>query len=271
MRIGCCLAGAEVLPERDGGYTLRETLLAVDAMVMNAGFDYTETTVSNVLALSEEDVAFLNEKKKASEFHLEVCNCFIPGDLPICAGEKREELIAFVEKAMRRMQALGVNRVVFGSGGARRIPEDMNRDAAYDELAWFLSMCGDLGVHYGVIVAIEPLNQKECNVFNTVAETSAMLRRVKRVGLRFVADSYHMECENEDLSVLEENRDFLSHVHIAASTARRYPGTVDAPYLSAFAEKLHGIGYTGRVTVEAHTSDYANELKTAAAYARARF
>ena len=239
--------------------------------MIGAGFDYTETTVSNVLALSEEDVALLNEKKKAGEFHLEVCNCFIPGDLPICAGEKRKELTAFVENAMKRMKALGVNRVVFGSGCARRVPDGMDRGAAYDELAWFLSMCGDFGVEHGVAVAIEPLNQKECNVFNTVSETAEMIRRVSHIGVRFVADSYHMECENEDLCVLYQNREFLSHVHIADSTARRYPGTVSAPYLAAFAEKLHEIGYTGRVTVEAGTEDYANELKIAAEYAREKF
>ena len=271
MRIGCCLAGEEVLPKREEGYSLREALLAVDAMVMNAGFDYTETSVGNALALSEEDVAFLNEKKKAGEFHLEVCNCFIPGDLPICVGEKRDELEAFVEKALKRLRALGVNRVVFGSGGARRIPDGMERGAAYDELARFLTMCDKYAVEYGVIVAIEPLNQKECNVFTTVTESAEMIRRVNGIGVRLIADSYHMECENEPLSVLEENRDVLAHVHIAASTARRFPGTVDAPYLSAFAEKLHEIGYTGRVTVEAHAHNYAEELKTAAEYARAKF
>ena len=257
MRFGIC-----------AGSTDKETL----GYIKSLGYDYIEGNFGNVQGMDESALREYISVTRDLDIAVEAYCIFLKGDFRVVGPNTNHgDICEYAKIGFEKAARLGGKTVVFGSGGARRIPEDMNRDAAYDELAWFLSMCGDLGVHYGVIVAIEPLNQKECNVLNTVAETSAMLRRVKRVGLRFVADSYHMECENEDLSVLEENRDFLSHVHIAASTARRYPGTVDAPYLSAFAEKLHGIGYTGRVTVEAHTSDYANELKTAAAYARAKF
>ncbi|MBR2731587.1 MAG: hypothetical protein IKD72_06345, partial [Clostridia bacterium] len=96
-----------------------------DRLVMEAGYDYSEATVGMIMQLSEEELQDLAARRRAGTFHLEACNSFIPPRLKIAAGQMREELRAYVEEAMRRLSLLGVDIVVFGSGGARRIPEEI--------------------------------------------------------------------------------------------------------------------------------------------------
>ena len=63
MRIGCCLPGEKVMP-KDKEYTWAEVMLYGDKLIMDAGFDYTESNVGACMRLTEEEVNFLNEKKK---------------------------------------------------------------------------------------------------------------------------------------------------------------------------------------------------------------
>ena len=265
MRIGCCLPGGSFMPqgEKEVPASTFEVLLAGDKAVMEAGYDFSESTLGMILSLTEEEADRLAKAKAEGNFHLEACNCFIPGSLPICAGEKRAELRDYVEKAMARMQKLGVETVVFGSGGARRIPDGMDRATAMEEIANFLTMCNDVAQNYGVTVVIEPLNHKECNVLLTVAEGAELARRVDLPYIKLLADSYHVFVEDEDLSHIWENKDILRHIHVAEVPDRVYPGRDGGEYLKKFAQALRQAGYEGRVTVECGFTDFLPEMQAA--------
>ena len=272
MRIGCCLPGSNVMPKKENGeYALHEVLLYGDKLIMDAGFDYSESGVGTVLSLTEEEVKILNEKKAEGLFHLESCNCFIPGSLPICAGEKRAELKEYVEKAMKRMNELGIKVVVFGSGGARKIPEGLDRAKAEDEIASFLTMCNEFAVKYDVTVVIEPLNKGETNVLNSVSEGGKMAKRVDLPGIKLLADSFHMFIENEGMEAIEENKDILKHTHIADVPGRCCPGTIAAEQLKDFAVALKKAGYTERVTAECGFKDFCEEVGIAGKFMREQF
>ncbi len=51
---------------------------------------------------------------------------------------------------------MGIGIIVFGSGGARRIPEGFDRQRAHGQLVAFCRMVGPIAREHGVIIAVEP-------------------------------------------------------------------------------------------------------------------
>src|SRR5512146_3537358 len=90
----------------------------------DCGYDYFEWSVGDLLHPREDEQVFADALARAQSVGLPfpAVNVFIPGDMKI-TGEaaNMQALRAFVSTAMRRAEQAGVERVVFGSGGARRI------------------------------------------------------------------------------------------------------------------------------------------------------
>ena len=270
MRIGCCLPGDNIMP-KDKEYTWAEVLLYGDKLIMEAGFDYTESNVGACMRLTDEEVALLNEKKKEGLFHLESCNGFLPGSLKICEGGDREEIREYFDKTLKRLSDLGVKVQVFGSGGARAIPENMDRAEAIKEIEKFLILCNEYALKYGVMVVIEPLNTKESNVFTGVKESGIMADKLNLPMIKLLADSYHMFMENESMDAIYEYKNILKHTHIADVPGRVYPGAIGAQQLKDFAKALKDIGYTERVTAECRFPDFTENVKVAGKFMRETF
>jgi hypothetical protein len=135
----------------------------------SAGFAFIEPTVRSLH--SGKDFAVIQAAHAAAGLPTPTFNVFMPGELKITGpsvdmGKVQE----YVAESMRRVQAVGGELVVFGSGGARNIPDGFSRDAAWQQLIDFLRMAADECDKSGVTIAIEPLNRKESNVINSVAE-----------------------------------------------------------------------------------------------------
>lgn len=109
MRFGICASLAE--------------LEAVTA----AGYNYIELPVSALLQPEQPEVGVmppLIARLAASRLKPETFNLLLPGDLKV-VGPKTdpERQSRYLEAAFRRAKLLGGEIAVFGSGGARRIPE----------------------------------------------------------------------------------------------------------------------------------------------------
>ena len=59
-------------------------------------------------------------------------------------------------------------------------------------------------------LAIEPLNRKESNIINSVAEGVRFARQVNRPEIRVLADFYHIDEEREPLDTLKTNGEWLA-------------------------------------------------------------
>lgn len=236
-----------------------------------AGFDFLEATVVSLIPESDE-IAFapILERYRALPLPVRACNVFLPGDLKL-TGPAVDFARArrYVETALPRARQIGAEVVVFGSGLARMIPDGFPRDEALAQLAAFLDMVADVASAAGITIAIEPLNRKESNVLNSVAEGVALAQRVNRAPIRVLADFYHMDEEGEPLSEISRRGEWLAHIHVA-DTGRLAPGTGDYPY-PAFVEELRRIGYDGMVSVECRWRDFAAEAGPAAAFLRRVF
>ncbi len=222
-----------------------------------AGFDYFEWTVGAFLKPREDDRAFRTALKEVQESGLPcpAVNVFIPADLKITGSSvDLAALEAFVTTACQRASQAGVDRIVFGSGGARRVPDGYDRREAWNQLVSFLHMLAPVAARNGVTIAVEPLNQAECNVLTSVAECARLVRQVNHPSIRLLVDAYHMLKDNDALEDIVANGDLLAHVHVATVPNRLAPGLEECD-LPLFFETLKRSGYDGRISIEANLPD----------------
>ena len=252
MRFGVCAA-----PEQAG-------------LLAEAGYDYLEASVAGDLIPEEDEAAWAEKRRPLLSLPLrpEAFNSFVRSGKIVGPEADPARLRRYVDTALGRAAEVGGEIIVFGSGGARQIPDNFPQDRADAQLQDFLGFCADASDRSGVTVVIEPLARSECNFLNLVSEGAAWARTVSRPGVRALADTYHMEQEDEPVSAIVNAGDVLAHAH-TADTGRRAPGTGHYDH-AAFFRALKAAGYDGRVSIECSWGDFAAEIGPALAHLRAR-
>ena len=218
-----------------------------------AGFDYIEVNVVRDLQPEPPDDAVADRLAMLRGLPLPapVANVFLPGTLKL-TGDAVDPAAAerYVRTAFARAAAAGIAIIVFGSGAARRIPDDFDRERAWAQLVDFGRLIGPLAVDHGVTIAVEPLNYAECNVLNTVAESAAYVRDVDHPGVRLLVDAYHWARNEEPTDAIVAAGPLLVHAHIATYANRLAPGQEPCDFAPFFGA-LRNAGYAGALSVEA--------------------
>ena len=249
MRLGCC-----------GG-------MEQAAQVKDAGFDFLEVNVQSVLQGDLPDAQWLGAAPQAAQLPLpvEAANCLVPGHHPL-VGPKRDlaGLKTYMQRVTERAQGLGISRLVFGSGGARRRPEGFSPDTADAQLAEFVSLAGEACARHDIILLIEHLNVQETNTLNKLAQTLALCDRVGQRSVGVLVDSYHYALEGEGDQAILRLGDRVRHVHVAEPVGRlepgAYGGAAGAPAgakaydFELFFSLLQKIGYGEGVSIESSWS-----------------
>lgn len=272
MRIGCCLPGSPfTLPD---GHTTSSSMLDILVSgyqtLMDAGYDYAECATGLLLALTEEELEKAAQLHRANQFTIEACNCFIPGNIAL-TGPAPADFVPHIREVYRRMQLVGADTVVFGSGGARRVPDGFDFLRASAQLDDFLRTAADYAQPYGITIVIEPLNRDECNIILSTEEGAGYVRRVDHPCVRLLGDIYHMSKENEPYEALGKNADILQHAHVSEYPSHYYPGRDGGDCVRRFGQALQACGYHGRVTIECYFDDYAKEAAAAVPFMREVF
>jgi sugar phosphate isomerase/epimerase len=242
------------------------------AVAAEAGFEYLEWSVGALLCPRDERARFEQAlaEARAAALPCEALNCFLPGDLKVTGPDAEPAAQeAYVSVTMQRAEEAGVRVIVFGSGGARRIPEGFDRERAHAQLLDFSRMAATHANNHGVTLVFEPLNVNECNVLTTVAECAALAREVDLPAMRVLVDGYHWLKDKDTVAGIVDAGPLLAHTHIATETHRRAPGE-EACDFSAFFGALRTAGYDRRMSVEARVEDPAGELPRAHAYLAAQ-
>jgi sugar phosphate isomerase/epimerase len=237
----------------------------IGGVAAEAGYDYFEWSVPGFLKPRESKEAFHEslEAVRNAPLPCPVLNCFIPDDLKITGpNADLEALEQYATMALQRAEEAGVEVIVFGSGGARRIPDGFDRETALRQIVDFCRMLGPIARRHGVTVAIEPLNRADCNVLNTVGECAAVVREVDHPALRLLVDSYHWAKDHDSLDDIVTHGDLLSHVHIATNPNRLSPGIERCEFVPFF-DALAKAGYRSRVSIEARIPDPVHDLTIA--------
>ncbi len=228
------------------------------------GYDYFEWSVGDLLRPREDENAFhaALERAKSVGLPCQAANVFIPGDLKITGpAVDKTALHAFVTTALERAEEAGLEVIVFGSGGARRIPDGFDPSVAWQQLVEFCQWMGPVARRHGVTIAIEPLNKTETNVITSVGEGADLARQANHPNIRLLVDGYHWAKGGDTLEGILDNASLLAHAHVATLEGRRPPRPDDdcMPFFSA----LKQAGYDGRVSIEGSIQNPAEELPVA--------
>jgi sugar phosphate isomerase/epimerase len=234
-----------------------------------AGFDYVETNASRVAALTDDGFEKLAAQVAKLRIPVAASMSFIPGSIKLTGPETDPaKQMAYVTSTLGRLNRLGVKVVVFGSGGARRVPEGFSKDEAFTQLVDFCRRIAPVAREHGITVVVEPLRRQETNIINTAREGLALVRAVDRPEIKLLVDYYHLAEEGENADIIAEAGPLLAHTHIANPKGRIFPLSLDESPYGGFFSNLCKIGYAGRLSIEASTKDFASEAPQSLALLR---
>ncbi len=229
------------------------------------GYDYCESDCGGIVNNPFEHI----EAMKAVGIPVWSANCFI--GLRVVGEERDNEKIAeYLEALFSRGAFLGIKRFVFGSSGARKIPDGMSLSEGRAQIVDFLkNLVVPVAEKYNIPVAIEPLRPAECNAINTVADGVEIANAVNSPYIKVLADVKHMYEQGEDYNLLRELKDTIIHSHTSnpnpdASLGKKrvYPKIGDGFNQADFIEPLKAIGVEC-CTIEADVIDFYSDAEDA--------
>jgi sugar phosphate isomerase/epimerase len=219
------------------------------SQMQQAGLDYIEAQL--VPLGIEDDAAFADAQSRIKDLPLPALafSYLFPHDFRLVGPDKDDARNrAYFDRAVELLALAKASVVVLGSGWTRNIPEGRTRNETEDEFLSVLDWCADALRDSGTTLVIEPLNRKESNLVNSVADAARLAASLNRAEVRALADFYHMDEEAEPLSEVREHAAWLAHVHLA-DTGRLNPGTGTYDYPKFFGH-LKSAGYRGMLSSE---------------------
>lgn len=267
ISFGCCIPGASFMPEAPDRekYSSYDVLLWGSSEILNKGYDYAEASVGLLMSISDDDF----EKLVNKDVKIRVFNCFVPSEFKIV--EDTEDMWKYIEKAFYRMEKLSAETIVFGSGGARRIPDIMNYEEGLAILETFIYKCNELANKHNMILVLEPLNRNESNFLPTVKSAYDLCKKLNLSNTKILADIFHMYVEEEDFSVISDTIDEIQHIHINNPYTRSCPTLEENAVIRNFAKSLCKASYNKTVTIESSYCDFSNEISDAIKYLKEVF
>jgi sugar phosphate isomerase/epimerase len=150
-----------------------------------------------------------------------------------------------------RAARTGTTVLVFGSAGARNVPDGFDRAKAREQILAFDRMSAEVAGKHGVTIVAEHLNRGESNIVNSVSEAMDYVRAVNHPNFQCLVDSYHFWLENEPLENLRDAMPWIRHVHLADKDGRVAPGESKKSDYRPFFRVLKDANYAGLISVEA--------------------
>jgi sugar phosphate isomerase/epimerase len=228
--------------------------------VKAAGFDYFEVRTSEVAALSDAEFEALAAKLKRIALPVQAAYWFVPAELKLTGPAIDKKLqMEYLDKALDRAARLGVRVVVFGSSGARQVPEGFPKAQALAQLVDFGKRTGPVARSHGITIAIEPQRKVESNIINNTAEALQWVEAVNDPNIQLMIDFYHFEVEKEDPAIIARVKGHLVHLHMANPVNRVMPLDAAEYNYAPFFAALRAIGYNKRIGLEAATTDLRSD------------
>ena len=234
------------------------------AQVAAAGFEYIECAFSPLAGMSEEEFIAARDCVLASPIRAEAFNLMVPGSVPVAGPTVSQYNIRqYLDKALPRAASMGCQVIVFGSGGARKVPEGYDKHEAYEDIIAYLRVAGDRSAKFGITIAIEPLRAAECNILNSVAEATWIAHRVNHPNVKVLVDNYHVVKDNQSFHEIRAAGCLMAHTHISNPYTRAFPLPGDGCDYTGYFSALKDIGYSGRMSVEGNTDNFEGDLPKA--------
>jgi len=226
------------------------------AAVKAAGFDYMELRTSEVAALSDADYESLAVELKQLALPVPAAYWFLPAEIKVTGPSvNKNRQMEYLNKALDRVSRLGVRLIVFGSGGARQVPEGFSKQEAFEQLVDFGKRTGPAARARNITIAIEPQRREESNIINNTAEALAWVEAVNDPSIQLMIDYYHFSVEKEDTAIIAKVKDHLRHLHMANPNHRVMPLSWAEYDYPPFFAALRQIEYDKLISLEASSDN----------------
>ena len=229
-----------------------------------AGFDYVELSTTEISGLSDAEFEQAAARIRQVGLPVPAMNLFLPATLKVTGPDiDRAQQMAYVRKAFGRLARLGTTIVVFGSGGARLVPDGFPKDQAFHQIVEFGRRIAPEARARGITIAVEPQRHEETNIINSAAEGLALVNAIGDPNFQLMIDFYHFAVEKDDPAIVVRARDHIRHLHMANPEGRVFPRTWDEYDYAPFFAALRSVGYDARISVEASTQDLPGDAARA--------
>lgn len=231
-----------------------------DSLLHANGYRFLVESIAKCISpKSVSEQQFLDNVKAFKKLKLNIyaVNIFFPGDLKLVGPEVNEEaILSHARSVFQRCNTAGVKMVIWGSGGARRVPEGFDLGKAKEQFVSIARKVAALAKQYKIMVALENLNSTETNFITTVEMAYQIVQKVNHPNLRLCVDIYHMLMEGEPPSVINQTKKYLIHCDIAEKENRAPPG-VKGDDFREYLKALRNVGYSGKIVLECRWQDLA--------------
>ena len=231
-----------------------------DSLLQRYGYRYLVESVGKLISpRTVTDDQFQSNLLKIKNLRVPMYafNIFIPGELKVVGPDVNEAaVLTYVDKVFQRCQATGVNRIIWGSGGSRRVPDGFDRTKAKEQFVSIAKKIAEKASHYNITLALENLNSTETNFITTVEEALEIVKKVDHKNLRLCVDIYHMLKEGEPPSSILKTKDYVIYCEVAEKEGRTPPGVQGddfRPYFTA----LKQVGYNDKIMIECRWENVA--------------
>lgn len=231
------------------------------ALMKSQGWDFVEENCQNILQGSLSDEEWTGRQRAArSALPVLSANVLLPGSLKVTGPDFDEDaLAAYLNRVGYRAKSVGIQTIVFGSGGSRNVPDGFDRSLAQSQIHDFCSALAIVGSANGILFVVEHLRTQECNIINTVAEAMPYVLAVNQPSLQCLLDTYHLWSEGESLDHVRHAMPWIKHVHLADLSGRVAPGLSGTSDYRAIFRMLREANYDGLISVEASQFDIAKD------------
>lgn len=179
--------------------------------------------------------------------------------------EEKRTLIEYTRKAIDFAAAIGCKNLVFGCPRNRNCPEGAEPDTAIP----FFKELGDYAASKGTVIGMEanpPIYNT--NYINDTISALELIRQVESKGFLLNLDVGTMIQNQEEVSELEGQVRYISHVHISEPGLK----TIEERNIHReLKELLLAEHYTGYISVEMGKTDILSELDEILRYVKEVF
>jgi len=251
-----------------------ERLSKVFNEISKSKFDYLELAVPWINGLSDAyDYNDVLELINAYNMNVGSFCSLMPSNIKVVGKHVDKVLIKqYLEGVFMRCNQIGGSVIVFGSGVSREVPDNYSHKRAESDIVDFLKIADEIITknNYELKMAIEPLNENECNIINTISEAYTIAQMVNSKNVGILIDTYHAGFEEESIiDTMSKIADKLIHVHLSQPENRKWPGRLSDDLSFSFASffyELKNNSYAGGLTVECNFDNLPDEINKCFAF-----
>lgn len=255
-------SNAQKLPVKIGLNTSYDN----DSLGFANGYDYIEENTRKLFYVPDSVFQKHLANLRKTKLPVNTTNVFLPNTIMLIGPNVNAKwVVGYVDTIFKRAQQAGVNIIVLGSSGSRRLPEGYSRNKAISEFVYIGRKMAEVAKKYKITIAMESLNRTEDNFITTLEFANELVNLINHPNFKLTADIYHMLMEYEPADVIIKAGKNLVHCHIAEREKRAAPGTYNENFLPYF-QALKKINYKGRISLECRWDNMTQQAPSALAY-----